>query len=401
MGTTASRRWATDATLAAVVIGLELGVSLGAAGWHGRAESQPGPFGIVVLVLGGVALVSRRAYPVAVLAIVLAATLGASALGVAFVWPALIVAFFTAVLCGRRLAAIASLVVGYGFSVRNASAEFALLLAAGLVTLLSVAEASRAWRDWAAADRRRRDEAAGRRASEQRLAIARDLHDVVAHSISVINVQANVALHLMDRQPERARDALTAIREVSGQALAELGPVLGALRDGGAPLAPVPGVARLGELAERARAAGFDVSVTAQGAARDLPTGVDAAAYRIVQEALTNTVRHSGGRSAKVLLRYGDDDLVIEVDDDGNGGPGGESPGASRVGGAVLADGARADGARADGALADGALAGGAPTSGSGNGLAGMAERARALGGTLEAGPGPDGGFRVLARLPA
>jgi signal transduction histidine kinase len=195
----------------------------------------------------------------------------------------------------------------------------------------------------------------------------------------VINVQANTALHLMDRQPERAREALTAIREVSGQALAELGTVLGALRDtgnatdGGAPLAPVPGVARLDELAARARSAGFAVSVAAEGPVRRLPAGVDAAAYRIVQEALTNAVRHSAGRSASVRLRYGDEDLVIEVDDDGAGtGSSGAGGGKSGVSG-----------------------------QGSGNGLTGMAERARALGGSLDAGPRPGGGFRVLAKLPA
>jgi signal transduction histidine kinase len=199
---------------------------------------------------------------------------------------------------------------------------------------------------------------------------------VVAHSISVINVQANTALHLMDRQPERAREALSAIREVSGQALAELGTVLGALRDtagsagGGAPLAPVPGVTRLDELAARARSAGFAVSVAAEGPVRQLPAGVDAAAYRIVQEALTNTVRHSAGRSASVRLRYGDEDLVIEVNDDGAGT--GAEAGRDRAGGP-----------------------------GPGNGLTGMAERARALGGSLDAGPRPGGGFRVLAKLPA
>jgi signal transduction histidine kinase len=141
--------------------------------------------------------------------------------------------------------------------------------------------------------------------------------------------------------------------------------VLGALRDTAAPLAPAPGVARLDELAARARAAGFAVSVAAEGAARPLPAGVDAAAYRIVQEALTNAVRHSGGRAASVLLRYSGDDLVIEVSDDG-GGAGAGAPGAP----------------------------------GSGNGLAGMTERARALGGTVDAGPRPGGGFLVLARLP-
>jgi len=372
--TSTARRWLADGALAALVIGVELAVSFAHLRWNGQAvERRPAPFGIVLLIIGGAALLARRRYPGAVLGVVLAATLGATALGARFAWLALIVAFCTAVLRGQRLAAIGSLVIGYGFSVWDASAEFALLLLAGLVTLLSVAELGRAWNARAAADRRGRAEATARRASEERLAIARDLHDVVAHSISVINVQANTALHLMDRQPDRAREALTAIREVSGQALTELGSVLGALRDTEAPLAPAPGVARLDELAARARAAGFAVSVAAEGPARPLPAGVDAAAYRIVQEALTNAVRHSGGHAARVLLRYGDGDLVIEVSDDGAGA------GLAGRGAASLTPGA----------------------AGSGNGLAGMAERARALGGTVDAGPGPGGGFRVLARLPA
>lgn len=361
--TTTARRLAADAALAALVIGVELAVSLAHLRWHGHVQSRPGPFGIMLVIIGGAALLARRRYPGIVLGVVLAATLGATALGGSFAWLALIVAFFTAVRRGRRWAAIGSLAIGYGVSVVHASAEFALLLAAGLVTLLSVAELSRAWNARVAADRRGREEAARRRASDERLAIARDLHDVVAHSISVINVQANTALHLMDRQPARAREALTAIREVSGQALAELGFVLGALRDTQAPLAPAPGMARLDDLAARARALGFEVSVDARGAARELPAGVDAAAYRIVQEALTNAVRHSGGSTATVRLRYGDRDLEIEVEDDGRGGNGGSARG--------------------------------------GNGLSGMAERAGALGGTFSAGPLPGGGFRVLARLPA
>ncbi len=374
--TSTARRRVTDIGIAALVTGADLGFSLGRPHWHGQVGRQPHPFGILLLIAGGAALLARRRYPRAVLAVVLAATLGATALGAEAAWFALIVAFFTAVLRGYRLAAVASLVVGYAYSAWNATLVFDLLLLAGLVTLLSVAELSRALNARAAADRRGRAEAAARRASEERLAIARDLHDVVAHSISVINVQANTALHLMDRQPERARAALTAIREVSGQALAEFGTVLGALRDtagaadgtggGGAPLAPVPGVSRLDELAARARSAGFAVSVAAEGPVRQLPAGVDAAAYRIVQEALTNTVRHSAGRSASVLLRYGNADLVIEVDDDGPGAAAGR------------------DGSR-----------------GPGNGLTGMAERARALGGSLDAGPRPGGGFRVLAKLPA
>lgn len=363
--TTTARRWAADSALAALVIGVELGVSLAHLKWNGQTpQSQPGPFGIMLVIFCGAALLARRRYPAAVLWVVLAGTLGAAALGVRFAWLALIVAFFTAMLRGRRPAAIGALVIGYGVSVWSASAEFALLLLAGLVTMASVAELSRALTARAAADRLGREEAMRRRSSDERLAIARDLHDVVAHSISVINVQANTALHLMERRPEQAREALTAIREVSGQALAELGSVLGALRDtGGAPLAPAPGVARLDELAARARSAGFAVTVSAEGAVRALPAGVDAAAYRIVQEALTNAVRHSGGHTACVRLRYEEGDVVIEVEDDG--------PGLSRGSG------------------------------GSGQGLAGMAERARALGGTLRAGPRPGGGFGVVARLPA
>jgi signal transduction histidine kinase len=374
--TKTARQWVADAGVAALATGADLALSLAHHQWHGQAERAPNSFGITLVVIGGVALLARRRYPRAVLAVVLAATLGAVALGAQNAWFALFVAFFTAVLRGQRAAAVASLIIGYGVSAWQATLEFDLLLLAGLVTLFSVAELSRALNARAAADRRGRAEATARRASEERLAIARDLHDVVAHSISVINVQANTALHLMDRQPERAREALSAIREVSGQALAELGTVLGALRDtagsagGGAPLAPVPGVTRLDELAARARSAGFAVSVAAEGPVRQLPAGVDAAAYRIVQEALTNTVRHSAGRSASVRLRYGDEDLVIEVNDDGAGT--GAEAGRDRAGGP-----------------------------GPGNGLTGMAERARALGGSLDAGPRPGGGFRVLAKLPA
>lgn len=373
-----ARQWVTDAGIAALATGADLGFSVACAHWHGSGHGQPGLFGMLLLGGNGLALLARRRYPVAVLGLVLGTTLSAPVLGASSAWCALIVAFFTAVLRGRRAAAIASLVIGYGVSAWGASAQAALLLLAVLITLLSVAELSRALNARAAADRNRRAEAIARRASEERLAIARDLHDVVAHSISVINVQANTALHLMDRQPNRAREALTAVREVSGQALAEFGAVLGALRDtdgftgGEAPLAPVPGVARLDELAARARSAGFTVSVAAEGPVRQLPAGVDAAAYRIVQEALTNAVRHSAGHSASVLLRYGNDDLVIEVDDDG------AAAGASPPGGCASAVAA-----------------------GSGNGLTGMAERARSLGGTLDAGPRPGGGFRVLARLPA
>jgi len=377
--TMTARQRTTDVLIAALATAADLAFALSGHTGHGQPSQRPGVLAIVLLVVGGVALLARRQYPRAVLAVVLALTLGATALGTANAWIALLVAFFTAVIDGHRVTAIASLVVGYVVSVIGAALEFDLLLAAGLVTLLLVAELARARSARVAADRRGRAEAAARLASDERLAIARDLHDVVAHSISVINVQANTALHLMDRQPERAQQALTAIRDVSGQALGELATVLGALRAGdqaageGAPLTPVPGVARLDELADRARSAGFAVKLTADGTVRPLPAGVDAAAYRIVQEALTNAVRHSAGHSASVQLRYHPADLEIEVDDDGT------SP-APEHGDTGTAPSKRA--------------------TRTGNGLRGMTERARALGGSLDAGPRPGGGFRVLARLP-
>jgi signal transduction histidine kinase len=357
-----TRRWTADAALAVLAAGADLAVVLASWGHHGGNPSRVDPFGIILVVTGGLALLARRPYPVTTLAVVLGTTLGAGAFGAGGGWFALIIAFFSAVLRGRRWAAVGSLVIGYSVSVWGASLAFALGLLAGLVTLLSVAELSRAWNARAAADRRQQAEAAALLASEERLAIARDVHDVVAHSISVINVQASTALHLMDRQPEQARTALTAIREVSGQTLGELRTVLDALRDGRAPLAPAPGVAQLEELAARAQAAGFSVSVSSEGPVRPLPAGVDAAAYRITQEALTNAVRHSGGSLARVVIRYEPDFVEISVVDDGAGG--------------------------------------GQGAGGSGNGLAGMSERSTALGGSFQAGPRPDGGFGVTARLP-
>jgi signal transduction histidine kinase len=372
----AVRRWAIDAVIAVVVVGLQLAVWQAPTG-HGHGGAAA-PLAYVLLAIGGLALLARRRFPAVVLAVALGTALWQAALGGGVVnarvgWFVLVAAFVNAVLYRRRAAAIASLLIGYIGSVwppweigspGHTSAVSALSLLAGLLVLLSAAELIRAQRQRAILVRNRLEEQARRQASEQRLAIARDLHDVVAHNISVINVQANTALHLMDRQPERAREALTAIHEVSRQALTELQSVLGVLRasDGeAAPLAPGPSLDRLGELASGT--AGIAVRLVTEGTRRPVPAGVDAAAYRIVQEALTNSVRHSGGKTATVQVSYAPDALTISVDDDGTAG---------RGAGLCV-----------------------------GNGLAGMTERARALGGTLEAGPRAGGGFRVLARLPA
>ena len=378
--------WAIDVLLAAAVTAAEIGGSHAAGSWsHVHHHAAPGILAYLLLAVSGAALLARRRFPVAVLAVVLATTLWAGALGASVVWLALIVAFLTAVLARERAAAIAALVIGYVTSVwppwlvgqsGHASVTFAVALAAGLAFLLIIAELIRIRRQRGAALEQSREEELRRRASEDRLRMARDLHDVVAHNIAVINVQANTGLHLMDRQPERARMALTTINDVSKQALVELRSVLGVLRDvdsGGvtrAPREPAPGLARLGDLVDNAAATGLAVRVEEDGSPAPLPADVDLTAYRIIQEALTNSARHSGGSTATVRLGYGDGALRVEVDDDGTSRPP-RSPGQPAARG-----------------------------NGSGHGIAGMTERAAALGGTLEAGPRPGGGFGVRAWLP-
>ncbi len=208
---------------------------------------------------------------------------------------------------------------------------------------------------------RTRDEAAQRRAMEERLRIARELHDSLTHSISVIQVQAGVAEHLARKRGEEVPPALQAIHEAGADAARELRATLSVLRstqDGDR-----SGLCQLESLVARARAAGLPVTVTVTGAERPLPPDVDRAAYRIVQEALTNVSRHAGRAHASVCLRYTPEALTVQVNDDGTGG--------------------------------------GARPVGSGLGLVGMRERVSALGGRLHAGPQDGGGFRVHAELPA
>jgi signal transduction histidine kinase len=214
---------------------------------------------------------------------------------------------------------------------------------------------------------RTRDEAAQRKAMEERLRIARELHDSLTHSISVIQLQAGVAVHLARKHGEDASPALLAIQEASTDAVRELRETLGALRseedtDGS-------GLSQLDSLVARAQAAGLPVTVSVTGAKRPLPPEADQAAYRIVQEALTNVSRHASQACASIHLHYAPDALSIQVDDDGKG--------------------------------ACTSTATGAPASGRGLGLVGMRERVAALGGWLQAGPRDEGGFQVRAELPA
>jgi signal transduction histidine kinase len=184
-----------------------------------------------------------------------------------------------------------------------------------------------------------------------------------------------VALHLIDEQPEQARTALAAINDASAEALREVRSVLGVLRGTGEqpPRAPTAGVARLDDLVSRAAAAGLEVSLDISGERRALPASIDLAAFRIVQESLSNVVRHAAAGSATVTLTYGSSELTVQVDDDGRGADSSRSGGGSGAGEAGH---------------------------GMGSGIAGMRERATALGGSLDAGPLPAGGFRVRASLP-
>jgi signal transduction histidine kinase len=213
---------------------------------------------------------------------------------------------------------------------------------------------------------RTREEEARRRVAEERLRIARDLHDVVAHHIALVNVQAGVAAHVMDKRPDQAKEALAHVREASRSALDELRVTVGLLRQSGdpeAPTEPAPGLAVLDELLDTFRNAGLPVELARTDQGTELPAAVDLAAYRIIQEALTNVRKHAGpdARAEVSVVRVG---RTVEV--------------------TVLDDGAPT------GQAADGG----------GHGLLGMRERATALGGALSAGPRYGGGFRVQAILP-
>ncbi len=404
-----------DAFAAGAVAALQIIGSYAISARHGQAIS---PAGYACLAAGPAALLVRRRFPAGVLAVTAAAAVAFGAVDAARGVPyfALIVAFVSAVLAGRRAAAITWLLVSYAGIVwlpgltgtgRYPSAGFALSVAAWHLVLLTGAEWYRSRRQRAQAVAFGHQEEARRQASEERLRIARELHDVVAHSLAVINVQANTALHLADAQPDRARSTLSVINDVSKQALVELRSVLGVLRQGGEelPRSPVPTLARLDELVARASAAGITVQVSEEGTRCALPAQVDLAGYRILQESLTNSARHAPGCAVAVRVGYGPGHLVIQVDDDGadsepsrsDGNAGHSSANAGFSNGTGPGNSTAGNGTAGNGTAGNGSMSSGM---GHGNGIAGMTERARALGGTLRAGPRPGGGFRVRAWLP-
>ncbi|MGY1452381.1 sensor histidine kinase [Streptomyces sp. SS8] len=314
------------------------------------------------------------------------------------------VALYTVAAEGRLTAAVAlavpaMLAVGYGELApgpdggRHVDDAAMVLLTGWLFGVIAAGHAQRNRQAYlreveqrAVAAEREKEVRARQSAVEERLRIARELHDVIGHSLSLINVQSGAALHRHTRRPgdtEGLVAALEAVRAGSRDALRELRATLGVLRQAdeeAAPTAPAAGLEGVGTLVERARGAGLDARLVTEGRpGRPVPPQVGLAAYRIVQESLTNTVRHSGARRAVVTVRHEEDAVRVLVEDDGHGAP------------------------REAGVEGAGGPGGGAP----GSGVAGMAERARALGGTLTAGNvrGEDGtggvrGYRVEARLP-
>jgi signal transduction histidine kinase len=337
--------------------------------------------GWVVAGCESAALCVRGRHPVAVAAFTLAACVVYYSFSEVHgpVFPAFLVALYTVAARVRPAIAVAlvvpALIVfayeGQGTGTPHLASAAPFLLAGWLVAAIAVGGVVHNRRAYLREAERRamdarshQDEELRLRAAEERLRIARELHDVLGHSISLVNVQAGAALHRLEAQPEQAGPALAAIKATSKEALRELRATLGVLRqvDEQGPAGPGAGLAGLAGLVERAATAGLRIDLQTEGTVRDVPPEVDLAGYRIVQESLTNVARHASASRAVVRVRFADRDVTVEVEDDGRGP--GEAPG------------------------------------GSGSGLRGMAERAGALGGEFAAGPSRGCGFRVSARLP-
>jgi signal transduction histidine kinase len=356
--------------------------------WHAAgAVAEPADLlAYALLLVGPLALGARYQAPVAVLAVAGAASIGFGVLTEPN-WTyavAPVIALFTVAKKGLRRAAVLTAGAGYLAYVlvmwvfaaplgvpeeARADLRSALLLAVGLGLTIALGGAAKVRAEHYAemmkvrAERARAHEEQERRqASEERLRIARELHDVLGHHLSLINVQAGVGLHLMDNRPEQAREALTAIKTASAEALREVRAVLGVLRpeEEAAPRQPALGLDRLADLTA---GAGLEVTTTIAGERRPLPAEVDRAAYRIVQEALTNVRRHAvAGSAAEVSIEYATGELRLAVRNDGAADP--------------------------------------TPDEDRGSGITGMRARAESLGGKLTAGPLPGGGFEVAAVLP-
>jgi signal transduction histidine kinase len=375
--------WVFDSALALVAASLPMAFF----------ASMPVPSGVPVgilavgyalVLLHTLPLVARRRFPGTVLGICVATGVTFAALFMPpfVLGPAMLVAVYSVAAYGRRWGSLAGLVVAeLGLAaiwLTPAMLERStFLLFMGVIAVAWVLGHFVGDRQVYAAQleertaelEQAREELARRAVTEERLRLARELHDVVAHAMSVIAVQSGVGAHVAASRPEEVGKALAAIEATSRGALDELRRLLGVLRQDSEPqasLTPVPGLANLDRLLAEVGKAGLAVRVRVEGTPLQLPAGVDLSAYRIVQEALTNVAKHAGPAHAQVTIGYRDQDVTVEVTDDGRGGvtPVGDGRG------------------------------------GTGHGLIGMRERVAAFNGHLEVGPRPGGGFRVAARLP-
>jgi signal transduction histidine kinase len=378
------RRWWGAAGVALVTVLAVVGAYVEANPAHRygglHLTSHPPLAAYLLLAVPAVALIWRNSRPVEVFALAVAGAVGWAALGQidgAALVPVLVALYWVALSRPRRIAVAAGLtgaaaiflaegLLGpFGWLGGPNATMWPELLAAGAVGAYVAAR-----RQWLAAESARaaqaeqaREDETRRRVDAERMRIARELHDVVAHSISVMTVQAGGARLLVESEPVRAEEALLQVEETGRLALAEMRRLPGVLGrdgrdDGGGPRA---GLTSLAWLLEQVRCAGLPVELIVSGSERPLPAGLDLAAYRVVQEALTNTLKHAGPAIARVRLRYAPEALELEVEDDGPGtGTGG----------------------------------------GGGHGLVGMRERVTIYGGELRAGRRPDGGYGVRVRLP-
>lgn len=382
--------WAQDAALALFVTALQV------MGNSQAAQNQPvarplvdlGHMGYVLLTLSGLALAVRRRWPLPVFLVIAAVSLAYYTAGYPDGpgWTALFIALYTLTAYGDgrrslRLAAASITVLAVGWVLTAnlqtfGAAGWMFFRIGASVMAAALGESVRANRVLALEGQRRavraeltREEEARRRVDAERLRVAREVHDTVAHAIAIINVQAGVTAHVLDKRPAQARETLVTIEQTSARALRELRATLGVLRDAGNGADEVtPDLSNVEELATVAREAGLDVKVEVSALPRELPTAVDRAAYRILQEAVTNVVRHAAATRVTISVTHRLGTLDLLVTDDGRGGPSGSRDGARESGG--------------------------------GQGIIGMRERAALLGGELTAGPRPGGGFEVRATLP-
>jgi len=355
-----------------------------------RPDTEISPLSVTVVVLAVLPVLVRRQRPALSLVLAMAmlyAVMATTDIYQTVPFPSMVAGYSLARTSSRRTTVLAGLalvpfvvaaiaIFGHEAITTAEVPKNLAFVAAPLLLGSAVREqqaARRALVERAETAERTREEEALRRVGEERLRIARDVHDVVAHAMVAINVQAGVGAHLLDRDPEQARRTLQDIKKLSGEALDDLRSTLGALRapedDEAAPVQPAHGLRELddlGALGESLRSAGVEVDVDLDPATRTLPASVTTTGYRIVQEALTNVVRHASGSHAQVRVTREGDRVVIDVRDDGRG---------------VVPVGAAA-------------------VPGTGSGVRGMRQRALAAGGTLEAGPLDAGGWRVLATLP-